>query len=348
MNTSSASAVKLCIILCAVLIPSGAISAIVAYGTFGTPDPAWSSGEKYGILITLGRLLLVVPLALWILCGHFGKELMELVSNSSKLESETKANPPTRLNTVFRILLVIIAVLFGGWHAFQCLDHGSFKGKVPDNYVVRMVSQGEENHVYATTTSAQNKFDGARWCYISFLPYVMVFYGIIVPLMIVVISYAIIRTDLPLFHHSRRMLKTTLFLCGSAEVARKQFKQFRLEWYNQSMRYLTAFASLGIVVIYDQLLGNLALSKEAQQQEIVAFLLLGANSIFFLVVWYFYHDAWFETDRFLVECQEVDDAFRKENGPWTFLRSLFHNSMSGYTASALLLLPLKNLLPFFN
>ncbi len=355
MTTSSPpSAAKLGLLLGPTLAICGIGSILFAYGVFGRPDSAWElqfnklgneQQTSYGMWIEVLRLMLTVVGTLLVTCTRFGKELMLLLrvtdTSTWSLRLWTAASREAGMVTVARGCFVVMAIGLGAARTVWVLG--------PDEMgrASKLVQWGEDHAAYVDSSlTAAKKFESAQACYRAKLLYMLIFDCIILPVAVVLPLFAILSIDLPRLAEAQRKLMQEIAQGNPLAGVQTTFQCFRADLQEQAMRYLNVFAALSIVVAFEVWIGNRTIASEGRDVSNVAFAVVGANALFFVLLWYFYHDAWQKTARYAVEKGESDKQLREEYHPWSLLKTLLHESLSGYTVLLLLLSPFKDSLPF--
>ena len=350
MKSWQPAAVKLGVFLGLILALLGIGPLLIAYGVFGERDLAWelqfnrlaqADRAAVGLWIEILRHALLLVATLWVVCGRFAKELMLLLhvtdARTWSLRFWDVRSRRACMITVARLCFLAVAVGLGAERTRLVLDPGE------DGRASRLVEWGEGHDAYAgESLTATAKFRSAQACYRWKLPYMLTHDTVIFPLAVIVPLFAIIFTDVRLFSRARWRL---------AEAIRKEdpgvepmFVDFRWRWQRQAMRYLNVFAALGVTAAFEVWLGYRTVAVEGRGLATALFGIVGLNFLFFALLWYFYHDAWQKAAGYLAKRRESEKVLREEHHPWSLLKTLFHESLSGYTVVLLLLKPLQKIL----
>ncbi len=352
------TAAKLGMMVGATLLLIGTICIVWSYNT---GDPAWdlincrlghSGGPRYGMYIQLGLLWLTVPLGVLVVCGSFGDEVTELLRLSGRKTlgrqlRERQSRRPT-LVTCLRIVFLLAAVLWGGGEVARAV------GRTAESLPAALVARGQAADAYANVpfkdrekyVSADQKLRSSLAAHHIYAPVIVIYYSIIVPLTLIIPCFAIFHNDLPRLLEARTSLREAVSSYRRAERVQQRFHQFRDQMYARSMRYLNLFAVLAIIVLYMQFVGNRSISPEAAQSVAVALAIPAASALFLAFVWYLYHDVWQTTSRYLDAIGALQTSMGDDDLPLRFVRRLFRQNLSGYVVALVLLVPLKDMLPF--
>lgn len=330
---------KTCIALGGVLIVVGVTLLALAY--FGVKDPTWQFRSRfgsfdkvdYGYFIELVRLLLVVPLAMLALGMGFSRTLTWLLSIH---QWSTWTWPAT----ICRLLLFGIAILYGGWYAGKCFDTSE------DSYCTKHIAFGHEKECYTSEKAAlqlaqlDKQIASARLAYGLYAGYAAIFYATLLPLLVVVPAYAFVSEDLPRVRAARRFMVESVERRLSAAKIERRFRRFRNAMTRLATRHVRLLAAVGIAVAFEQYLGSLAMSAEAQSDVRVALAVVGANALVLLVALYFYYDGWQTANRYLIEQGHAQTLAEDQYAPQGYVKYLLKYNYSAYIVASLLATPL--------
>jgi hypothetical protein len=340
-------AVAIGVVLVVILLTMSAISIVGAYVI--VDDPAWTLrfdklGEvdepARGWAVRAGLAALIVLAGFTAVFLGFGDEFEELVVPWSELKPLEEAAASTegqgRWRIAFRLVFLFLAIGWGGWEASRLFDQ-SERGPAAE-----LVAWGERHDAYREHSwSAAGQWESAQRAYRWFLPYSLAIYAIVVPLVVVIPSYAAITRDLRSMSAANARLAQAIAAGREPAEVCDKFIKFKNEWYKKCLRYLNLGAAVALVLVYYQLIGKHAFSRPFQQTTFMTFAVIGMNGAFFVFVWYVYHDAWINT---LTHLESHQQRLKTEDEPWKFLGRLFLQSFSGYLVLIVLLIPLKNML----
>jgi hypothetical protein len=335
--------VKTCIALGAFLLIYGAVMLTLAYGT---GDPAWTfrarrgapDGPCLGFWIELLRLLLVVPLATYALAAGFARPVFVLLS----IADRSTWTPGT---TVARALLVILAVSYGGYHLHRCLDRSA------DGFASRNVAYGHANQCYPGAETAgdwtrlDTQYRSARRALTYYSGYAAVFFAVLVPLVLTVPAYAFgsedIRCAMEASNALRRVVEQSEGSSQSNRIAevKAQFQDFRQTLTRLTARHVRLMAAIGAAVAFDQYLGALAMSREAQNDVLFAYAVVAGNLAILGVAACFYYDGWQLAHRFVLDAGDSEGLAFKQFGPPAFVSNLLRYNYSAWIIASLLASP---------
>lgn len=315
-------------------------------------DPAWAlrfdklgqpDGGSHGMAIRMGLAAIAVLFGVTVICVGFGTEFEQLLPLFRRERLRGWLSRKTLWLYTFRFLFCALAIVWGGWEAHRVLDLSE------SGPPAQLVAFGEANGAYeGIAWSAAEKFAAAEKGYWWCLPYSLIFYAVVVPLLVVVPMYAAVVHDVPQWVSADAQLDEAVMreqTAENAKLVKQRFFSFKNDWYKRCLRYLNVGAIVAVTLVYYQLIGKNAFSPEFQKTTFATFLVIGINGVFFVFVWYVYHDAWIRTTEYLENSTGTQIQLRTEDHPWNFLGRLFLQSVSGYVVLIVLLIPLKNMLP---
>ena len=345
----------------------GVVSLFAAYQVGGT---LWSErllklgnpdGPQVGLLIEMVRLFLVVVLGLATVCLGFADEVALLfrhrrrpvesgpvVSDTRRRFRRVSGEWRTLLGDrelLFRAILVLLVLALGGWKVAEVFRRG------PANLPARMLHWGlapgegmwrvhsaealqpvisEEDYSYRRL---QEHFQEAQWASIVYLPYTLVNYGLVIPLVFLVPLYSALVTD-------RRKLKMRHFyrlLRGNAptDELREELERIRGRCFSASQRYLFLCAGLGIVFVYIQFDPTLA-SGTRTGLKYVFYVLVGGSALAVIRLWAYYYAAWHSALAHFVERGDPTQAVDDRLSPLRLGRDLLVQTPPGIVAASLL------------
>ena len=337
-----ATGVTTCVALGCVLLVFGLVMLTWAYGT---GDPAWTfrarrgapDGPCFGYWIEVLRLLLVVPLAMYALAAGFARPI-------SVLLAVTDRSTWTPGVTLSRVLLLVIAVGYGGYNLQRCFDRGS------GGLASKTVDFGHENRCYAGAassdgwTSLDAQYDSARRSLLLYSGYAAVFFAVLVPLVLIVPGYAFFSEDIHRVREARELLEQSL-QGGPARqdgvaAVKEQFQTFSRTLTRLATRHVRLMVAIGAAVAFDQYLGALAMSPEAQNDVILAYAIVAINLLLLGVAFCFYYDGWQQAHRWVVDAGESDGLAAKQYAPAAFVRNLWSYNYGAWIMTSLLASPL--------
>jgi hypothetical protein len=337
-----ATGVTTCVALGCILLIYGIVMLTWAYGT---GDPAWTfrarrgapEGPCFGYWIELLRLLLVVPLAMYALAAGFARQVSILLAVADR-------STWTPGVTLSRVLLLLIAVGYGGYNLHRCFDRGT------EGLASKTVEYGHDHLCYAGAvsddgwTSLDAQYQSARRSLLLYSGYAAVFFSVLVPLVLIVPGYAFFSEDIHGVREARETLEQSLQggIARQEEVAsvKQQFQNFSHTLTRLATRHVRLMVAIGAAVAFDQYLGALAMSPEAQNDVIVAYAIVAINLLLLGVAFCFYYDGWQQAHRWVLDAGDHDGLAAKQYAPAAFVRNLWSYNYGAWIMTSLLASPL--------
>jgi len=325
----------------------------VRFGRLGDSD-----GPQLGLLIEGVRLFLVVVLGVSTVCLGFPEEVAALFRATYIRRSLQRffARGSWRRSVdremMFRLLFLLLAGSLAIWKVHEVLN------RVETSPAATLLQWGVDptQNIWTTASGVgakpvihpralsyaelESQFNAIQRAYLLYVPYTLVNYALIIPLVLVVPLYSASCTDLGklrMFGYARLLVRR-----ASPDELKKELERIQARCFQASQRYLYLCAALGIVFVYVQFDPTLATATRTTLKY-VFYVLVGGSALAVIRLWGHYYAAWQGALNRLVERGESTKGILDDLSPLKFGQSLLVQTPQGIVAVSLLTPTLQDL-----
>jgi hypothetical protein len=237
--------------------------------------------------------------------------------------------------TLFRVLYIIVALIFGYTEVRR------MTGPAP----ARLAAWASKHGIRSAGWKAERK------PYLIYIPYSLINYIPVATTLIVIPFFAVALDRIDLKNDRKKLDEGLVRVCSGKPPANEVkrgidgvFASYRATCASRCARYLDILAVLTLAIQFETLIGKSTLTPEGYYMMELAWFVVGAAGIWFIVVCFLYQGGYEFTQGVRANSDVADPTWSNANAVMEFMKSVVSSSVSGVIVLTLLLPILRHFL----